>query len=408
MTHLDPNFFFSIWPAFGCIAVALACACLPVFRAADAQARSPGRALGLDGLRGFLALAVVVHHAAIYRAFLLDGVWSGDVPRLYYLAGPVAVSMFFMITAFLFWSRVIRERGQPDWTALLVGRVFRIAPVYLLAIFAMFAYIAVADGGVLKVSPAALLNQALGHMALGLVYAENVNDFPHTSLILAGVTWTLRWEWYFYASLPLTALAARRPGLHLPFTLALLVGTTAWTFAAPSREAGLALLFSVGMACASARAVGFKVRASPSVLSAAALLLIAGVVVILPGEFSVPMTFLLGGAFFLIAVGGSTLFGVLASRAVVRLGEVSFGIYMLHGLCLALVLRTDAARFAAASSPALYWLLVTGVIALTLGCSLLAHVAVERPGIGLGRSFMHHFPRGPLGATYWRGRGRNA
>ena len=398
MKHLDPTYFFSIWPAIGCVAVALAFVCLPMFRATEATAQAPGRARGIDGLRGFLALSVVIHHAAIHRDFVLQGVWGvGGVSRPYHAAGPIAVAMFFMITAFLFWSRVIREHGQSDWIGLFIGRLFRIAPVYLAAIFAMFAYIAVADRGELKTAPMALLHQVLGYMALGLVDADDVNGFPQTWLLLAGITWTLRWEWYFYASLPLIAFAARRPGWHLPFTLAAVLGITAWAVAAPCREASLTLLFAIGMACASLRARGFILWAPPASLSAAAALLLAGAVLLSSADFGVPAAFLAGGAFYVIAVTGNTMFGLLTSRAAVRLGEVSFGVYMLHGLALTLLLRTEVGRFAAAESPALYWLLAAGSIVLTLACALLAHVVVERPGIDLGRNLAHHISNWPRG-----------
>ena len=393
MKHLDPNYFFSIWPALCCAAFALALACLPIFRAADGAYLSNTRSRGIDGLRGILALSVVVHHSAIYRAFLLEGVWGAQTTRLYQACGPIAVAMFFMITAYLFWSRIVRQRGQLDWTALLIGRVFRIGPVYVSAILAMCAYIAVADGFVLKTSPAALFDQVASYMALALLNADNVNGFPQTWLLLAGITWSLRWEWYFYASLLLTAFAARHPGLHLPFTLAAMIGITVWAIVAPSNEANYVLLFSIGMVCASAQANGYRLRAPQALLSVAVLVLTAGCFLLSPGNLSVWAVFLIGGAFYLVAVAGATLSGALTNRAVMRLGEISFGIYMLHGLALAVVLRSDAGRFAAATSPALYWLLVLGAIALTLASSLLAHVVVERPGISLGHSLGRRLAR---------------
>ncbi len=95
--------FYSVWPFFGCLAVLLALARLPVFTAVDTPP-SPhfNRVATLDGLRGFLALAVFFHHAAIYHRFLLDGVWALPPSRFYALLGPVGVSVFFMITGYLF------------------------------------------------------------------------------------------------------------------------------------------------------------------------------------------------------------------------------------------------------------------------------------------------------------------
>ena len=398
---LDPNDFFSIWPALGCMAVALAVARLPVFRLADAAPSAPGRARALDGLRAFLALLVVVHHAAYYRTYLVESVWDAAASRFYTAIGPIGVSMFFMVTGFLFWSRMVKERGRPDWASLYIGRVFRIGPLYLVMLLAMLAYVAVASGGTLNVSWAALFGSIAAWAALGLLETWDVNGYSNTWLVTAGVTWTLRWEWCFYGGLVPTAFAARRPGWHLPFSLAVVTGSAAWATWAPAAEAVFVLLFGIGMACASARARGYKLRAPQAVSSAVALGLVAGCLALGPSAYSVlhpsahtaSAALLLGGAFYLVAVAESTLFGALVCRAAVRLGEVSYGIYLLQGLILALVLRTDVARTAAATSPALYWLLVLGALLLLLACALFAHVAIERPGILLGRVVADRFAR---------------
>ena len=387
MALLDPGQFYSVWPLVLCLLAAFAAARLPVFRMVDAPHRPAGRARAIDGLRAFLAVGVVISHGGTYRAFLLGGEWGRDMSPFYAACGTIAVAMFFMITGFLFWGRLIRDGGRPDWAALYVGRAFRIAPLYLAAVLALLAYVATATGG-LTVAPGELLRQVAPWFALGAVEGGDINGYPDTSLILAGVTWTLRWEWYFYASLAVTALAARRPGRHLPFALAVLVGAAGSTLLVPHRASVFVLLFSIGMACASARAAGYKLRAPQPVLSAAVLALIACCATLIPGGYTSKSAVLLGCAFYLIAVAECTVFGALASRAAARLGEVSYGIYLLHGLVFAVVLRTDLGRSAAAASPGFYWLLVAGCLLLVLGLALLAHVAVEKPGIALGHRLM--------------------
>ena len=387
MALLDPGHFHSIWPLVLCLLAAFAAAHLPVFRVVDAPLRPAGRARALDGLRAFLAVGVVISHGGTYRNYLLGGEWGREMSPLYAACGTIAVSMFFMITGFLFWGRLIRDGGRPDWVALYVGRAFRIAPLYLAAVLALLAYVAAATGG-LAVAPGELLRQVAPWVALGAVEGGDINGYTGTSLVLAGVTWTLRWEWYFYASLAVTALAARRPGRHLPFALAVLAGAAGSTLLVPHRASVFVLLFSIGMACASARAAGHTLRAPQPVLSAAVLVLVACCIAAIPGGYTSKSAALLGLAFYLIAVAECTVFGVLASRAAARLGEVSYGTYLLHGLVLAVVLRTDLGRFAAAASPGLYWLLVAGCLLLVLGLALLAHVAVERPGIALGRELI--------------------
>jgi hypothetical protein len=229
--------FYATWPFFGCLAVLLALARLPLFTAADTPpSPRPDRVATLDGLRGFLALAVFFHHAAIYHRFLRDGAWVLPPSRFYALLGPVGVSVFFMITGYLFWSQMIGSLGRPAWLRLYVGRAFRIGPLYLVAVASMLAFVLAGTGARLNVSPSQLAGEIGCWLALGFVVGPDVNGYPATSSVLAGVTWTLGYEWIFYLSLPVAALAARGRRAHLPFALAGLAGSLAWTwrFSQPS------------------------------------------------------------------------------------------------------------------------------------------------------------------------------
>src|SRR6266404_2564608 len=66
----------------------------------------------LDGLRGYLALAVFFHHAVIQYHYYRTGSWGLTGSRLYEAFGPIAVMFFFMITGFLFWSKAIAKGGR--------------------------------------------------------------------------------------------------------------------------------------------------------------------------------------------------------------------------------------------------------------------------------------------------------
>src|SRR5437588_408274 len=126
---------YSVWPYFACMVVLLAIVgAAPLFQAAGTPP-SPGRnrVTALDGLRDFLALGVFFHHTAIYNRYLIDGEWALPPSQFYTLLGQVGVAVFFMITGYLFWSRMIAANGRPEWLSLYTGRVFRIGPLYLFA-----------------------------------------------------------------------------------------------------------------------------------------------------------------------------------------------------------------------------------------------------------------------------------
>lgn len=51
---------------------------------------------------GLLSFTVFVFHLVLTHGFIETSIWSNPSSRFYALLGPVAVSLFFMITGFLF------------------------------------------------------------------------------------------------------------------------------------------------------------------------------------------------------------------------------------------------------------------------------------------------------------------
>src|SRR5436190_2216663 len=82
-----------------------------------------GRHVAIDGLRGFLALGVLFHHALFRFNLATTGRWVIADTAFYTLLGQVAVMTFFMITGFLFWDRV--QQGTTDWRHFYGARVRR-------------------------------------------------------------------------------------------------------------------------------------------------------------------------------------------------------------------------------------------------------------------------------------------
>ena len=62
----------------------------------------PAAYAAIDGLRGYLALMVFVHHGAVWWGYLHTGQWRPPPSRLMNNLGEGSVALFFMITALLF------------------------------------------------------------------------------------------------------------------------------------------------------------------------------------------------------------------------------------------------------------------------------------------------------------------
>ena len=365
----------------------------PLFAAADSPPiATASRVSTLDGLRGFLALSVLFHHAALYHTYMADGRWLPPPDRLYAMLGPFGVSIFFMITGFLFWSQIIDKNGKPDWIRLYVGRVFRIGPIYWVAIGAMIISVCVLTGMHLHESLSAVAKEVFGWVWMGFVSGRPINGFVRTGDLIANVTWSLKYEWLFYGSLIATSFFARHRVTAWLFPAAGLVGSLiflTWLDLSgrQSWNGPFVALFFVGMLTGSLRDRVAAINFGRIPYSAVAAALLVTVLAFFSTPYAPIPLCLLAGAFFLIA-NGATLFGLLTTVPARRLGDISFGIYLLQGLVLSAVFATRQARDIALSSPLGHWTLVSGAALALIIIATAAHALIERPGVEAGRQFL--------------------
>jgi len=379
--------YFSVWPFFLEIALLLGIAATPLFRAADSPPIPASNRIGaFDGLRGFLALSVFFHHTAVYHDYLRTGVWASPSSRFYLLLGPAGVSMFFMITGYLFYSQLLKERGRPNWKKLYIGRIFRIIPLYWFAVALVVFGVAVHSNWHLNVSPIQFLLEIV-RWSMGALFPEapiNASDFTYR--ITLYVTWTLRYEWFFYISLLALAIPARWrwSGVFFPpvfLCLALLHEAFA---ANPPTPWICVALFLIGMSTAALRNSNpnFKLRGISASIVAFALIILA---FLTPQYIFMPIPELLLGAAFLLIGCGASLFGLLSTYPAQRLGNISYGIYLLQGAVFSGASSFVFVRVIDLNSPLGHWTAsLLEAIALVI-LATLTHRFIERPGIDLGR-----------------------
>lgn len=367
----------------------LGLAASPLLRAADSSWHANSSRTGtIDGLRGFLALGVFFHHTLIYNRFLTNGVWEVPPSVLYTQLGQSGVILFFMVTGYLFWNKAIEARGSLNWVSLYTGRVFRIGPVYFLATFMMLAIVFWKTGFALHEPLTTIWRQIAPLVLFGyFTPGPEINSYASPGLILAGVTWTLHFEWIFYLLLlPVSAIFARKPSWHLIYTVCgfvLLLLLIARQPSVPSVGFGA---FYAGMLAASLRAQNLVVSSTPTAqrLTSGIVILLLGLLLLTPTAYSVTPLILLSAIFGLVSLGCS-VFGLLTMKASRRLGEISYGIYLLQGVVLYIFFNNPELQKFALTSNLFYWLVIL-LAALTLVCiAMLTHVLVEKPGIDLGR-----------------------
>ncbi|MGA9586076.1 MAG: acyltransferase family protein [Terracidiphilus sp.] len=142
-----------------------------------------------------------------------------------------------------------------------------------------------------------------------------------------------------------------------------------------------------GMSAAALKAAKPQLRAQGPLSSLAASGLLVFGLAFVPNVYR-PLPVLLFGSVFVLIALGSNLFGILSARASVRLGNISYGIYLLQGPVFAAVSSFSFIRALDMRSP-LGHVAVTMLEALALmALATCTHVWIERPGIALGRRLL--------------------
>jgi peptidoglycan/LPS O-acetylase OafA/YrhL len=344
-----------------------------------------GRQASIDGLRGLLGIAVFSHHTVITWFYLHGAPWQLPPSRLVAHLGQTSVALFFMITAFLFWGRVLARGDQIDWVDFIVSRMYRLYPAYLLmlglvvtAVFIRTAGTSVPDGPWLKPLARWLVFTMFG--------APDLNGVPETSLMVAGVTWSLRYEWLFYLALPLLGFATRRSRQPIPAVFsAAALATIFWALGGfASFVPAISQSFLGGIVAA--HWVRNPVLVSVSRTRGAALVAVAalaGVVAVFPTAYMWPAT--AGLTIFFVAVStGQDLWGLLRLPGLLWLGDITYSIYLLHGFLLWLIFQGFAVT---GQNPRWAWFLLVALLVdvVLVLLSSLVFLLIERPVILMGR-----------------------
>lgn len=349
---------------------------------------SSRRNVTIDGLRGFLAFFVFLHHAVIWYFYLRSGQWQTPPSYFYVHLGQSSVALFFMITAFLFSTKLLNNRSAHDkaslkstlfWQRLYVSRIMRLAPLYFFMLTIVLLLTALASHFQLR-EPLPVLLKSIGQWASFTILGRpDLNGVVDTARMIAGVNWTLPYEWFFYLALPVVALLLRvlPPWPYALLGIASLTGLYFWQ---------PALIYLLAFAGGMTAAVLVRLSALPTWLAGktgAFVVLVCLVVVFkaYPTVNTLPAMGLLTLVFTILA-SGNTLFGLLHTRVAQALGDASYSIYLLHGLVLyiafTLVLGVDAASRLSASG---HWGVVLLCTVVLIPLSLLTFHWIEAPAI---------------------------
>lgn len=346
---------------------------VPFYRSAVDKSLSM-RYRNLDGFRGLLAVSVVFHHFACNQALLSTGVWGAGTDFLRNL-GTIPVAMFFMVTGLLFWERACR--GALDVRTFFVGRVRRVAPLYLfyaavIVVCTLYWFPRNAVG-----APTQLLADLLKTVSLGWFGAFPINGAERTPY-LSGVWWTLAYEWRFYVAVPFLAWFVATRAWRKLLALAIVTACAA-LFGPPG---GMALLFALG-------AVAYEVSRHPAIRARLATKPAATIALLILAMSPSPAErYSIEGALpllpvFLCIASGNTFYGLLDTRPLALLGTASFSIYMIHMVIVYMIIHAFNKFVFPINSAgdSGIWALALACALVAVLCSLLTYRYVEHPFI---------------------------
>ncbi len=355
-----------------------------------ASSTTSARFHALDGLRGYLAVGVFASHVAITWVYITQGKWMFPKSHFYMLLGEVCVTLFFMMTGFLFWTKLIEFQSRSShlrgyWQNFIIGRLWRIYPLYFFMLGVIIAIVFALQGWEPQEPLLTTVRQCLRWLTFSM---PDINQVPGTALFIASVAWSLRYEWLFYLVFLVSLLVVSKTHRD---GVALLIGIFLITFIiyfdpAQRLDAKHCISFLGGIiASYSVRHQQVKSFMRHPAMNGVAFCALLYVLFFSPSATS-PAAFIPLTLFFTIVAADNTLWGLLRPQSILWLGEISYGIYLLHGLVLwfgGQYLFTKLTFGTVQPSVFIAMLLVVAVCIVLL-CSL-THIVIERPGIEMGK-----------------------
>ncbi|AZE73133.1 Acetyltransferase [Pseudomonas synxantha] len=340
-----------------------------------------GRFLTIDGLRGYLAVFVFLHHSYIWFQYLRSGIWSAPASKLFVHLGQGGVALFFMITGFLFFSKILESRNKGvDWVRLYVSRFLRLTPLYVLSMFLLFVIVAVVTYGQPVESIKKITVDALQWLTFTIAGTPDLNGLQRTIVVNAGVAWSLPYEWFFYTSLPILAMLV---GVKTPKTALLISAVSVVAFGMHYLQEEYQWLFLGGMVAAVlVRFDRFTSFARRKVSTFIVVGLLAYIVVRYPYLYTkTNPTCMLIVVFCLIA-GGNSIFGILTHRLSRSLGELAYSIYLLHGILLYVVFKFIVGFSAASKLTSVeHWSIIVLLTPVLVAICGLTFRFIEKPSM---------------------------
>jgi peptidoglycan/LPS O-acetylase OafA/YrhL len=299
----------------------------------------------LDGIRGLAILLVLAQHINLPSSTL---------------AGLVGVNLFFVLSGYLITSLLVSEqdnRGSINLRRFYERRIRRLVPALVAVLLATGALMAIQGR----------LAGYIGPAAVSFFYVSDIAKAIGYDLGYVGHTWSLAMEEQFYLLWPALLIFAPRKWLA-PLAVIGIIGAVALQLLLvpdnvlahfrPDVRAD-AILWGCLIAL-----VPVAVPRWAAVASGIALLVVSFTFV---WPYAIGLSSVLSAAFI---AGAASLAPVLSARPLVRIGQISYGMYLWHAIPVGMFEQQTLAGNVLA---------MAAVVAITIGLALLSERWIERP-----------------------------
>ena len=314
-------------------------------------------------------MSVMTAHFRITYIWHTTGTWTGDGTFITANLGGTSVSLFFLITGYLFFNKI--RHAELNWKKLYSNRIKRIYPLYLFALIIIF---------LITLYHVPLNTQTLHNYAAWIkkwlmFRMTDLNGFD-SSIVIAGVVWTLQYEWAFYLSLPLWHMI-----LHKKKTKPLIwcsVLLLAYYLIKRSPWFYPYALFPLSLpALIWKKEWKYLMHTFPKIVNIYMIAFPISLFFTIPSHW---IQMLLTTIAFVFIANGYSYFGILHHTGLRRLGDISYSIYLLHGIVLYLLFETIQIYDFTQSNINIYILLflpITFILVITV--SLISYRWIEQP-----------------------------
>jgi len=349
-----------------------------------------------DGLRGLLALWVVVGHLTVFSGLSMPR-WLATLAN-----ATKPVDVFIILSGFVI-THMIVERPE-SYLPYITRRFFRLWPVLVLTcLIGWLTYDLFIEAVRSAPNVPHILRILEGREAS--IYANPIAHFvAHASMLhgaipdeflwgsdgtFVGTAWSTSLEWQFYLLAPLAIWAARTRRGAIALLLICVILMTAYS----QKAFGHYYRYSTIVGACGYFLVGIMSRLRMDDTEAATAQTIALTISMAILLFVNPIPIVMWGLFYaaLISERRPAIFDrIFLNRCAKYLGDRSYSIYLVHIVVLGVVMWFIT-RLSSSLTSGQMAVALLPYIPISIAISHVVHEVIEKPGISLGRQFAQYF-----------------